>query len=112
MAGAVIRIGGTVHRRAGPWTPAVHDLLRHLERLGFRGAPRPLGIDANGREVLTYIPGELAHRRGLGGTELSPVCRLIRQEHLKGGTFPASPPLSSGTKGPEPTNPPDLALPH
>src|SRR5260370_18632454 len=97
MAGAVIRIGRTVHRRAGPWTRAVHDLLRHLERLGFRGAPRPLGIDANGREVLTYIPGELAHRRVLEDTELSAVARLIREYHVKVGTFRASPHVSWST---------------
>ena len=25
-----VRVGNTVRRRAGPWTPAVHSLLRHL----------------------------------------------------------------------------------
>jgi hypothetical protein len=59
MAGEVMRIGGTVHRNAGPWMPAVHELLSHLEGAGFRGAPRPLGTDEDGREVLTYIPGEI-----------------------------------------------------
>jgi len=29
--------------------------LRHLEAVGFTGAPRFLGIDAAGREVLSYI---------------------------------------------------------
>jgi len=50
----------TVRRSTGPWTPAVHALLRHLERVGFEGAPRALGVDPQGREVLTYIPGEVA----------------------------------------------------
>jgi aminoglycoside phosphotransferase (APT) family kinase protein len=36
----------------------VHDLLRHLELRGFSGAPRVLGIDDRGREVLSYLPGE------------------------------------------------------
>jgi hypothetical protein len=54
----VVRIGDSVHRAAGPWTPAVHELLRHLERVGFDGAPRVQGIDAKGREVLEFIPGE------------------------------------------------------
>jgi len=27
-----VRLGDTVRRRAGPWTPAVHELLRFLER--------------------------------------------------------------------------------
>jgi hypothetical protein len=33
--GRVERIGNTVHRPVGPWTPAVHDLLRHLESVGI-----------------------------------------------------------------------------
>jgi hypothetical protein len=51
------RVGDTVRRRAGPWTPAVHALLRFLERAGFE-APRPLGLDEHGREILTYVEGE------------------------------------------------------
>ena len=41
----VVRVGDTVRRNVGPWTPAVHALLRHLEYVGFTGAPRVLGID-------------------------------------------------------------------
>lgn len=54
----VIRAGDTVRRSAGPWTPAVHALLRHLEAKGFAAAPRALGYDKQGREVLTYIEGD------------------------------------------------------
>jgi hypothetical protein len=54
----VVRSGDTVRRNAGPWTPAVHALLRHLEYVGFTGAPRALGIDERGREVLSYLEGE------------------------------------------------------
>lgn len=53
-----VRIGDTVHRRAGAWTPAVHALLRYLERAGFP-APRVIGTDAQGREVLRYVEGEV-----------------------------------------------------
>src|SRR5260370_11602968 len=42
MAGEVLRVGDTVRRRAGPWTQAVHQLLRHLEQVDFQGAPRAL----------------------------------------------------------------------
>jgi len=48
----VVRIGDTVRRPAGPWTPAVHALLDHLQAVGFRGAPRAHGLDDKGREVL------------------------------------------------------------
>src|SRR5688572_17793177 len=55
---AIVRVGDTVRRRAGPWTPAVHALLRHLEAVGFEGSPRVLGIDEQGREILRYIEGD------------------------------------------------------
>ena len=51
------RVGGTVRRRAGPWTPAVHALLRFLERVGYE-APRVRGMDERGREILEYVEGE------------------------------------------------------
>jgi hypothetical protein len=56
--GGAVRAGGTVRRVAGPWTPAVHALLAHLADKGFTGAPRPLGFDELGREVLTFLEGE------------------------------------------------------
>jgi Ser/Thr protein kinase RdoA (MazF antagonist) len=55
--GAVL-IGDVVHKRASPWTPTVHALLRHLEDAGVDGVPRALGFDDQGREMLTYLPGE------------------------------------------------------
>ncbi|HYI24637.1 MAG TPA: phosphotransferase [Thermomicrobiales bacterium] len=55
---SVVRVGDTVHRSTGPWTPAVHCLLRHLEEAGFAGAPRLCGLDVEGREILTFIDGE------------------------------------------------------
>ena len=58
----VIRIGDTIRRPANRWTPAVHRLLRHLEDVGFDGAPRALGFDDVGREILSFIPGEPARR--------------------------------------------------
>jgi Phosphotransferase enzyme family len=54
----VVRVGDTVRRNAGPWTPSVHALLRHLEQAGFTGSPRALGMDTQGREVLSYLAGE------------------------------------------------------
>ena len=57
---SVVRIGDTVRRTPSEATPAVHDLLRHLEAKGFDGAPRALGFDEVGREVLTFIHGEVS----------------------------------------------------
>src|SRR5919112_1630192 len=64
----VVRVGDTVRRSTGPWTPAVHALLRHLEAVGFDGAPRVLGVDEQGREVLTFIEGDVLG----GGREWQP----------------------------------------
>ncbi|MFI2608890.1 phosphotransferase [Kitasatospora sp. NPDC018619] len=81
----VVRVGDTVRRPAGPWTPAVHALLEHLHAAGFRAAPRPLGLDGQGREVLTYQPGEVVWPdrfdllRPAG--RLARIARLVREFH-------------------------------
>lgn len=54
----VVRVGDTVRRAAGPWTPLVHQLLRHIRAKGFEFAPNPMGLDEAGREVLSFIPGD------------------------------------------------------
>jgi Ser/Thr protein kinase RdoA (MazF antagonist) len=41
----------------------VHALLCHLADKGFAGAPRPLGFDELGREVLTFLEGETTGTR-------------------------------------------------
>lgn len=56
--GGATRIGMTVRRPTGSWTPAVHRLLEYLDAAGLDGLPRVLGSsDERGREVLTYLPG-------------------------------------------------------
>ncbi len=54
----VVRAGDTVRRPTGPWSPAVHALLRHFEAAGFDGAPRFLGVDEQGREILSHVGGK------------------------------------------------------
>lgn len=53
----VVRVGDTVHRTAGEWTPSVQRVLAHLRGVGFDLAPVPMGIDARGREVVSWLPG-------------------------------------------------------
>ncbi|MDY7541816.1 phosphotransferase [Cryobacterium sp. 5B3] len=57
----VVRVGDTVHRSAGPWTPAVHQLLTTLRAAGVTEVPEPFGLDAQGREVLSYLPGAVGN---------------------------------------------------
>lgn len=56
---ALFKVGATVRRPTGRWTPGVHALLKHLELRGYYGAPRAFGIDRQGREVLSYVPGRV-----------------------------------------------------
>ncbi|GLW89378.1 hypothetical protein Aglo03_01940 [Actinokineospora globicatena] len=51
----VVRVGDEVRRSRGPGFAG--DVLRYLESVGFGYAPRYLGVDDRGRDVLSYIPG-------------------------------------------------------
>lgn len=78
----VVRIGDTVRRPAGRWTDGVDALLRHLRDVGFDGAPRPLGRDDQGRQVLEFVPGEVGDPTGTySPTELEQIGRLLRDFH-------------------------------
>lgn len=55
----VVRIGDTVRRPPGANREFLAELLLHLERVGFDGAPRFLGYDEQGRAILTFIEGEV-----------------------------------------------------
>ncbi|MDP9395204.1 MAG: aminoglycoside phosphotransferase family protein [Actinomycetota bacterium] len=57
--GGAVRRGGTVLRPAGPWTPTVHRLLDHLRSHGLTWVPQPVGVDDEGRDVLTHLPGDV-----------------------------------------------------
>ena len=62
-AGGAVRVGNTVRRPSGPWEPAVHSLLQHLARVRFEQAPKALGLDDQGREVLSFLPGHTVGNR-------------------------------------------------
>jgi Ser/Thr protein kinase RdoA (MazF antagonist) len=78
----VVRIGNTVRRPCNPNTPFIHQLLQHLERADFEGAPRLLGIDSQRREILTFIEGDVPPDLDFWSTEqLLATARLIRRFH-------------------------------
>lgn len=80
----VTRVGRTVRRPVMPWTPSVHALLRHLEAVGFDGAPRVIGIEDD-REVLAFVDGVDAHHARDGAlhsdSALAAVGRMLRRYH-------------------------------
>jgi hypothetical protein len=59
MTAGLVRRGDRLWRPMGPWSPAVHEYLGHLEAAGFAGAPRVLGTEGE-REVLSYLDGDVA----------------------------------------------------
>lgn len=87
--GPVVRVGDTVRRASRPSAAAIHALLRHLEAVGFDGAPRAIGFDTQGREVLSFIPGQVVGQRGQGAPPafirevdtLIDLARLLRRYH-------------------------------
>jgi hypothetical protein len=110
-----VRVGDTVRRVAGPWTPAVHMLLAHLAARGFEGAPRPLGFDEQGREVLTFLAGESIGRRKPrpawvhAEDTLVQVARWMRDYHLAVADF--IPPSGASWRGGGSWSP-DLIIAH
>ena len=57
LTGGVVRIGETVRRPANQASGFMALLLNHLQESGFTGAPRYLGRDEKGCDILTYISG-------------------------------------------------------
>jgi hypothetical protein len=106
----VVRVGDTVRRPVGPHSPLVHALLTHLESAGFEGAPRFLGIDGSGREVLSYIDGEVAGRPRppwiADETRLASVGRLVRAYDDAAASFAPPPGALSGPAAESPEIPP------
>jgi Ser/Thr protein kinase RdoA (MazF antagonist) len=85
----VVRIGNTVRRPVTARAPFVHGLLRHLEMRRFRGAPRFLGIDTAGREVLSFLPGSVPPELGhFSDAQLMSAARLLRQLHDATADYP------------------------
>src|SRR5690349_18274961 len=79
----IVRVGDTVRRPPKDNAVFVHDLLLFLERQGFRYAPRFLGMDEQGREILSYLEGQAAPDSGsrLSDGVLVQAARIIRSYH-------------------------------
>ena len=83
----VVRAGDTVRRSMPANAEWVHALLDHLHAHGFDAAPRPLGIDEQGREILSWIDGEARRGPEPDDAVLAEVMRLARRVHdLTAGT--------------------------
>jgi Phosphotransferase enzyme family len=93
--GLVVRVGDTVRRPQRTTSAATHALLQHLQGVSFDGAPRFLGVDSKGREVLSYIPGDAVTPPypawALTDPALVSVAELLRRYHAAVATFDPGP---------------------
>jgi aminoglycoside phosphotransferase len=108
----VVRVGGTIRRPHQPQSLAVAGYLDWLEEAGFEGSPRFLGRDDQGRDVLTFVPGQCAGALPEAWAQsadlLASVGRLVRRLHTASAgyvprdhPFPRSPfPRSPGRPNP------------
>lgn len=76
-----VLLDGVVHKTAGPWTPTVFALLRHLEGVGFGGAQRVVGVGYG------YIPGDSPHPHAWSDEAVGGVGKLLRDLHDATATF-------------------------
>jgi hypothetical protein len=95
VTAGVVRIGDTVRRPRQESSPRVAAYLRHLEAVGFEGAPRYLGEDPQGRDVLTYLEGDVAgdpvEPWAASDGVLPGVARLLRRLHDASEDYVAAP---------------------
>lgn len=86
---AVTRVGDTVRRATTRDMGLQHALFDHLAAKGFVGAPRFLGHDQQGREILTFLPGHVPVNEGnFTDAQLAAAARLLRVYHDATTDFP------------------------
>ena len=90
----VYRSRDTVRRELKPESPKIHKLLKHLENKGFSYAPKFLGIDEKGREILSFIEGEAGNyplKEYMWSNEgLKDIAKMLRHYHDAVSDFPLS----------------------
>ncbi|WP_084104595.1 hypothetical protein [Demequina sp. NBRC 110056] len=87
-----------------PYTGAIHALLSHLEAVGFRGAPRSFGWDAQGRHLVEWVDGTRADHADAPAGALDParIGAFMREMHDALASFvpPADAQWFDGLPGP------------
>ena len=74
-----------MRRPLRPFSLTIQAYLAHLRDAGFAGAPLPLGVDEQGREVLSFVAGDVPRNplpaETAGDDVLVALARLIRALH-------------------------------
>jgi hypothetical protein len=78
-----------VLRQAGPWSATTLALLRHLKDGGFTACPEVVGsgFADDGRETLSFVPGQSPHPHPWSDDATAEVGRLLRELHRAASTF-------------------------
>ena len=78
----VVRAGDTVRRPAKASSPFVAELLQHLQERGCAWAPRYLGQDRSGRDVLSFLAGSVpAKWQTFADDQLRAAAGILRALH-------------------------------
>jgi len=89
----VVRVGDTVRRSRDRGSAFAAHLLGYLESVGYPHAPRYLGVDEHGRDILTYIPGQTTdHSSQRGDGAYARGASMLRELH----DLTAGRPLAAG----------------
>jgi hypothetical protein len=85
----VYRKGDVVLRETGPWAKSVHAFLRHLESVGFDGAPKIVGsgFADDGRETLSFVQGEVIDPKPFDVVGVETLGRMVRSLHDASASF-------------------------
>src|SRR5690349_11420694 len=85
VTAGIVRVGDTVRRPVRPFTATIQTFLAHLHSAGFTAAPVPLGVDEQGREVLSFVPGDVPREplsdEATSEDVLVALARLVRRLH-------------------------------
>lgn len=89
MGGAVL-VGSTVRKPTKRQSATIARLLTHVRAQGIEWVPEPLGIDEQGRDVWSFIAGEVIHDHPgwlWSADILTTVARRLRQWHDATSSF-------------------------
>jgi Ser/Thr protein kinase RdoA (MazF antagonist) len=79
----VMRVGDTVRRPLRANSQFVRTMLAHLQERGFEATPRYLGSDERGREIFSFVEGEVPPDLSpdISDETLAAAAQLIRRFH-------------------------------
>lgn len=89
--GKIVKETDKVVRPGNAWTPYVHDFLTYMHENGFSNIPKPYGITAEGKEMVSFVEGEVYNDSLpdmiLSDEVLIDVAKLLRCYHDVGEKY-------------------------